>query len=180
QAHRASEIIRHFREFVCKGNQQRQRLSLDNLVEGAIELLRGELRNAGVTPELHLGGGDCWVYVDRIQLEQVIINLLRNSIDAIVQSGREDGRIDVYSRIHPDNTAEVAVIDNGTGVAPELLAHVFEPFRTGKTTGMGMGLSISRSIIEAHGGRLWNNKYQQGGAQFGFTLPQCETGNDVE
>ena len=105
---------------------------------------------------------------------------MRNSIDAIVQSGREDGRIDVYSRIHPDNTAEVAVIDNGTGVAPELLAHIFEPFRSDKTTGMGMGLSISRSIIESHGGRLWNNRYQQRVAQFGFTLPQCDTENEAE
>jgi two-component system sensor kinase FixL len=180
QAHRASDIIRHFREFVCKGNQQRQRTSLDYLVESALGLLSGELHNENVMIELHLGGGDCYVYVDRIQLEQVIINLLRNSIDAIVQSGREDGRVDVYTRIHPDNTAELAVIDNGPGVAPELLGHIFEPFQSGKATGMGMGLSISRSIIESHGGRLWNNRFQQGGAQFGFTLPQCERENGTE
>jgi two-component system sensor kinase FixL len=180
QAHRASDIIRHFREFVCKGNQQRQRVSLDQLVESALGLLRGELRNANVMIELHPGGGGCYVHVDKIQLEQVIINLLRNSIDAIVQSGRENGRIDVYTRIHSNNTAELTVIDNGPGVAPELLGHVFEPFRSGKAAGMGMGLSISRSIIESHGGRLWNNRYQQGGAQFGFTLPQSETENETD
>jgi len=180
QAHRASNIIRHFREFVCKGNQQREQTSLDRLVESALELLSGELRHTNVMIELHQDHGDCCVSVDRIQLEQVIINLLRNSIDAITQSGREDGRIDVYTRMNPDNLAELTVIDNGPGVSPELLGHVFEPFRSGKATGMGMGLSISRSIIESHGGRLWNNRYQQGGAQFGFTLPQCEAENETE
>jgi two-component system sensor kinase FixL len=180
QAHRASDIIRHFREFICKGNQQRQTISLDQLVESALELLRGELRNANVVIELHRGGGDCYVSVDKIQLEQVIINLLRNSIDAIMQSGREDGRVDVYTQMLPDNSAELTVIDNGPGIAPELLGHVFEPFRSGKAKGMGMGLSISRSIIESHGGRLWNNRYQQGGAQFAFTLPPCEAENEAE
>jgi two-component system sensor kinase FixL len=180
QAHRASDIIRHFREFVCKGNQQRQRISLDQLVESALELLRGELRNANVVIELHRGGGDCYVSVDKIQLEQVIINLLRNSIEAIMQSGREDGRVDVYTQMLPDNSAELTVIDNGPGIAPELLGHVFEPFRSGKAKGMGMGLSISRSIIESHAGRLWNNRYQQGGAQFAFTLPPCEAENEAE
>ena len=177
QAHRASDIIRHFREFVCKGNQQRQRVNLDRIVEDAIGLLRGDLRNTSITVELHLGGGDCSVNADRIQLEQVIINLLRNSIEAVTDSGRKDGRIDVYTRRLPKNTVELTVIDNGPGVAPELLEHVFEPFQSGKATGMGMGLSISRSIIDSHGGRLWNNRYQQGGAQFGLTLPEWETEN---
>ena len=177
QAHRASDIIRHFREFVSKGDQQRQRVSLDSLVGGALELLRGELRDTDITVELHLDGGSCVVNADRIQIEQVIINLLRNSIDAIVQSGREGGRIDVYTRLMPGKAVELTVIDNGPGVAAELLEHLFEPFRSDKPTGMGMGLSISRSIIEAHGGRLWNNRYQQGGAQFGLTLPNCEAEN---
>ena len=175
QAHRASDIIRHFREFVSKGNQQRQLINFDSLVESATELLRGELRKSGITLEFHLGNVNCSVYVDRIQLEQVILNLLRNSIDAITQSGRKDGRIDVYTRWLPNGAVELSVIDNGPGVAPELMEHLFEPFQSGKATGMGMGLSISRSIIESHGGRLWNNKYQQGGAHFGLTLPECET-----
>jgi PAS domain S-box-containing protein len=175
QAHRASDIIRHFREFVSKGNQQRELISFDSLVESAMELLRGEMRRSGVTLNLHLGNGNCSVVVDRIQLEQVIINLMRNSLDAITQSGRKDGQIDVYTRRLPKSAVELTVIDNGPGVAPELVDHVFEPFRSGKATGMGMGLSISRSIIESHGGRLWNNRYQQGGAQFGLTLPECES-----
>jgi PAS domain S-box-containing protein len=177
QAHRASKIIRHFREFVCKGNQQRQRVNLDRVVEDAIGLLRGDLRNRDITIDLHFGGEDCCGYADRIQLEQVIINLLQNSIEAITDSGRKDGRIDVYTHRLPNNTIELTVIDNGPGVAPDLLEHVFEPFQSGKATGMGMGLSISRSIIESHGGRLWHNRYQQGGAQFGLTLPEWETEN---
>jgi two-component system, LuxR family, sensor kinase FixL len=178
QAHRASDIIRHFREFVCKGNQQRQRVNPDFLVESAIGLLRGELRNTGIAIELHLDSGDCRVNVDNIQIEQVIINLLRNSIDAIIQSGRTDGRIDVYTRPLPNNSVEITVIDNGPGVAPGQQEHLFEPFKSSKASGMGMGLSISRSIVEAHGGRIWNNRYQQGGSQFAMILPECEVGND--
>ncbi len=177
QAHRASDIIRHFREFVCKGDQQRRRVNLVRLVESSLGLLGGELRDTGITVELHPGSRRCMIFVDKIQIEQVVINLLRNSIDAIVQSGRQDGRIDVYTRRLPDNAVELTVIDNGPGVAPQLLDHLFEPFQSGKASGMGMGLSISRSIIEAHGGRLWNNRYQQGGAQFGITLPNCDTGH---
>jgi two-component system sensor kinase FixL len=180
QAHRASDIIRHFREFVCKGNQQRKHVNLDRLVESAVGLLRGELRNMGIVVELHQSIPGCTVYIDSIQIEQVIINLLRNSIDAIVQSGIKEGRIDVYTRLLPNNSVELIIIDNGPGVAPELLGHLFEPFRSSKASGMGMGLSISRSIIESHGGRIWNNRYQQGGAQFGVTLPECETGNGQE
>jgi len=178
QAHRASDIIRHFREFICKGKQQRQRVSLDSLVESATGLLRGELRKTDITVELHQGSRGCTVFVDRIQIEQVVINLLRNSIDAIFQSGMNEGRIDVYTRMLPNKSAELTVIDNGPGIAPEMLEHVFEAFVSSKASGMGMGLSISRSIIESHGGRLWNNRYQQGGAQFVMTLPECEDGND--
>jgi two-component system sensor kinase FixL len=174
QAHRASDIIRHFREFVCKGKQHRQHINLDSLVEDAIRLLRGELRNTGITVELHLDSGNCRIHVDKIQIEQVIINLLRNSMDAIRHSGRSAGRIDLYTRSLPSGTVELTVIDNGPGVAPEQLGHLFEPFNSNKATGMGMGLSISRSIVEAHGGRIWNNRYQQGGAQFVLTLPECE------
>ncbi|HYQ72957.1 MAG TPA: PAS domain S-box protein, partial [Gammaproteobacteria bacterium] len=180
QAHRASDIIRHFREFVSKGDQQRQQVDLDSLVESAHDLLRGELRNTGIMIDLHLDGSSCGVFADRIQIEQVIINLLRNSIDAIVQSGRGDGRIDVYTRVVPNGHVELTVIDNGPGVAGELQEHMFEPFRGNKPSGMGMGLSISRSIVESHGGKLWNNRYQQGGAQFGLTLPECEADNDKE
>jgi len=174
QAHRASDIIRHFREFVCKGNQQRQPVNLDLLVKNAVGLLQGELRNKGITIDLHPDNAGCMVSVDKIQIEQVIINLLRNSIEAIVQSGMKEGRIDVYTRLLQNKAVELSIIDNGPGVAPELLGHLFEPFQSSKAAGMGMGLSISRSIIESHGGRIWNNRNQQGGAQFGMTLPECE------
>jgi two-component system sensor kinase FixL len=173
QSHRASDIIRHFREFICKGGQHRERVDLDHLAESAIELLRGELRNTGIVVELHPGSEACPVLIDRIQIEQVIINLLRNSMDAIVESGRNDGRIDLYTRLMPNNAIELSIVDNGPGVASDMLEHLFEPFHSSKKTGMGLGLSISRSIVESHGGRLWNNRYQQGGAQFGMILPEC-------
>jgi two-component system sensor kinase FixL len=173
QAHRASNIIQHFREFVCKGNQHRERVSLEDLIAGATGLLRGELHSAGIKVEFHPGSESCSVFVDRIELEQVILNLLRNSIDAIVQSGRNDGLIELYAHPGKENAVELTIIDNGPGVAPEQLDHIFEPFISTKASGMGMGLSISRSIVESHGGRLWYKKQQHEGAQFGLTLPEC-------
>jgi len=178
QAHRAADIIRHFREFGCKGNNRRQHVNLNHLLEKVVGLLRGELRNTGINVDLHPAEVDCLVKVDDIQIEQVIMNLLRNSIDAIVQCGREDGHIDVYLRLLPDKAVEVTVIDNGPGVAPEMQDHLFEPFHSGRANGMGVGLSISRSIIESHGGKMWFNRYQQGGAQFGMVLPGCEAGDE--
>jgi two-component system sensor kinase FixL len=102
------------------------------------------------------------------------LNLVRNSLEAILNSGVKDGRVLLKTRVQPDGLVEVTVSDNGPGVDKSMVDTLFNPFQTSKGTGMGMGLSISRSIVEAHGGKLWVAKVPDDGAVFGFNLPVAE------
>jgi two-component system sensor kinase FixL len=113
------------------------------------------------------------VVVDRIQIQQVLLNLIRNAIDAMTEMPAEASRREmVISTSRPDaSSVEVAVTDTGPGLVPEVAAKLFEPFVTSKPHGMGVGLSISRSIIETHGGRIWAQPNPEGGTIFRFTLP---------
>ena len=108
---------------------------------------------------------------DRVQLEQVILNLVVNAIDALAEAGTDNRRIKVRTRLVDENTAELRVSDNGPGVRPDVLKQIFEPFFTTKQGGMGMGLAISRTIVEAHGGQLSAENRAGGGAIFRLTLP---------
>jgi two-component system, LuxR family, sensor kinase FixL len=108
------------------------------------------------------------VWVDKIQIQQVLLNLMRNAIEAMEGSARRV--MAVATKALDPETVEVAVIDSGSGIAPEVLAKLFQPFVTTKRQGMGVGLSISRTIIEAHGGRLWAEPNPEGGTIFRLTL----------
>ena len=108
---------------------------------------------------------------DRVQLEQVILNLVVNAIDALAKADTVNRRIKVRTDLVHENTAELSVSDNGPGVRPDVLKQIFEPFFTTKQGGMGMGLAISRTIVEAHGGRLSAENRAGGGAIFRLTLP---------
>jgi two-component system sensor kinase FixL len=112
--------------------------------------------------------------VDKVQIEQVLLNLVRNSLEAIQNAGTREGRVSLKTHMLPGNLVEVTVCDNGPGVDGEMIDKLFNPFQTNKGTGMGMGLSISRSIIEAHGGKLWVAKVPANGAVFGFNLPLAD------
>jgi two-component system sensor kinase FixL len=111
------------------------------------------------------------VFVDRLQIEQVLINLIRNSIEAIREAGISGGRVEIASRPAAGNSIEVTVADNGPGIDPAIIGSLFEPYQTSKEQGMGMGLSISRSIVEAHNGKLWADEQRQQGALFSMRLP---------
>jgi signal transduction histidine kinase len=111
---------------------------------------------------------------DRVHLQQVLLNLILNGMDALNGASPEHRRIVVSARVGDAQTVEIAVSDTGHGIAPEKLARVFDPFFTTKPDGMGMGLPISRTIIEAHGGRLWAESNNGDGATFRFTLPAAE------
>ena len=176
QTHRAGDIIRRLRDFVSKGTTQKESVDIDQLIRDVIDLLEWELRNSHVKVDFSHCGHDCRVLVDKVQIEQVLLNLVRNSLEAIQNAGTEEGRVVLKThRMQGNgNLVEVTVSDNGPGVDEQMIDTLFNPFQTNKGTGMGMGLSISRSIIEAHGGKLWVAKAPSNGAVFGFSLPLDE------
>jgi two-component system sensor kinase FixL len=111
---------------------------------------------------------------DTVQIEQVLINLVRNSLEAIKEARTDQGVIELQTVILPDGQLELTVTDNGPGIDPVIIGKIFEPFQTTKASGMGMGLSISHSIIESHDGKLRVDENRKDGASIGFTLPVCD------
>lgn len=171
QAHRAGEIIRHLREFVGKSDSSREPQDIDKIIAVVIEFLKYDVQKSHTSIEFHPACRACRVRVDKIQIEQVLINLLRNSLEAIAGSNIAEGRIVIQTRLSASNMVEVTVADNGPGINQEIADTLFAPFQTNKESGMGIGLSLSRAIIEAHEGKLWVNKDRHNGALFGFQLP---------
>jgi PAS domain S-box-containing protein len=173
QAHRASDIIRHLREFVSKGDNQRESFELDQAIWGIIRLLKYDLQNSGVKIEFYPDCQGCKLMADKVQIDQVLINILRNSIEAISSAKISEGRIVLRTRMLPNKSVEVTVADNGPGIDAAIVDVIFDPLQPSKKTGMGFGLSLSRSIIEVHDGKLWLDKSYRNGALFGFELPVC-------
>jgi C4-dicarboxylate-specific signal transduction histidine kinase len=170
QATRASEIIRRLRGFVRKSELRRQRLQLNHLVEEAIRFVNSEAQERGVRLQVELAADLPPLEADAIQIEQVILNLLRNALEAIYENPGERPLLSVRTRRVGD-AVEVAVRDSGAGLRAEVAEDVFEPFVTSKPEGLGMGLSICRSIVAAHAGRVWSAANPDRGMTFGFTLP---------
>jgi PAS domain S-box-containing protein len=171
QAQRAGGIIRHLRESVRRGESDRSTAELNDLVRGVAVLLEVEARLHGVRLDLALGDALPQVVVDRIQIEQVITNLVKNAMEAT--RGMSDGPrlVTICTSRGKAGTVELAVIDTGCGIPPAEAGRLFEPFFTTKPTGMGLGLSISRSIVESHGGRLEAAHNPDRGMRFRFSLP---------
>ncbi len=165
---RAGEIVRRVREFVARGEIQRRPENLSALVREACSLALIDARSAGIRYRLDLDSSLGDVFVDRIQIQQVLINLLRNAIEAMPEGPVR--RIVVQTSRAPLGMCTLRVRDTGPGVSEAAGSSLFEPFNTTKGDGMGVGLSISRSIIEAHGGEIWSKPARGGGAEFGFTL----------
>jgi len=179
QTGRAGQIIRQLREFVEKRESAREELSINTVIEEAIALgLVGSLdRNVKVLTEL---GADLPpVYIDKIQIQQVVINLIRNSIEAMQESPRRE--IVVRTALGSDGMIEAAVADTGPGLPPEVASRLFLPFVTTKEKGMGIGLSICQSIVESHHGRIWATPNAGSGVTFRFSLPvsHAELDSDV-
>lgn len=177
QALRAGAIIRRLRDFVARGETEKQVESLKRMVEEAAALALVGVRELGVGVRFGYDNEVDRVLADRVQVQQVIVNLVRNAVDAMEDSQRRELNISV-GRL--DDDALVTVSDTGPGIAPEIADNLFSPFMTTKRTGMGVGLSISRTIIEAHGGRLWVEPTEGGGATFKFTLKTVEGDLDLE
>jgi PAS domain S-box-containing protein len=168
---RAGEVIRRMRALLRKHELERQPLEMNSLVEDVLQLVSGDAALRGVSLSADLGPGLPKVTGDRVHLQQVLLNLILNGMDAMAGQPRERRRLIVRTRLAMDGMTELVVTDSGHGIDPDKLPRVFEPFYTTKPSGMGMGLSIARTIIEAHHGRIWAENNESGGAVFRVTLP---------
>ena len=177
QAIRAGQIIRRLRDFVARGESERSIDSLSKIIEEASALALVGAKESGIHVRMRLDQEGDFALVDRIQIQQVLLNLVRNAIDAMKQSTRKE--LTITKHAPSDGMVTVSVSDTGPGIDPEIRAQLFQPFVTTKPEGMGVGLSISRTIIDAHGGKLWVDDNPQGGATFRFSLPVAqERGED--
>lgn len=167
-AQRAGEIVRRIRSFVSGEGGVRKPEDLGSIVEDACTFGMSDAEARGVRHEVHLPPKPIHVLVDRIQIQQVLINLLQNALDALAATS--GARISISARVDGD-FAEVVVADNGPGISEAALELLFEPFRTTKDKGLGLGLAISRTIVEAHDGRLLWSSDPAYGTEFRFTLP---------
>jgi PAS domain S-box-containing protein len=174
QAHRASQIIRHLRDFLSKGDDHKEPVDLDQVIKEMIDFIKPEMKNGHVKIEHQPGAQGCKIMANKVQVEQVLVNLVMNSLEAIRGSGKTRGNIIVQTRLLPNETIETTVTDNGPGIDVDMADRMFNPFQTSKSQGMGMGLSISRSIVEEYGGKLWADVQRENGALFGFNLPVCK------
>ena len=168
---RATRIIRRIAKLARTTKPERTALPINDLVREVAELVDSAIQAGGMTIELHLGGELPLVAVDPIQIEQVLLNLVRNALDALVEIEPAQRTLTIITRRTTENMVEVAVQDTGPGVPSEATEHIFEPYVSTKPDGLGLGLAISRSIIEAHGGRLWAVPDGGRGAMFRFTVP---------
>jgi PAS domain S-box-containing protein len=173
QAQRAGEIIRRLRTLVGKQPPVRSRVDLNHLVREVCSFVEFETSKMGLSIGLDLSSGEIPVDVDLVQIEQVLLNLVRNALDALDEVPAEKRRLSIRTRITPRG-AEVAVEDSGPGVPPERRQQLFDPFYTTKETGMGMGLPISQTIIENHAGDIRAEFTPGGGATFRVRLPVAE------
>jgi two-component system, LuxR family, sensor kinase FixL len=169
QALRAGQIIRRLREFVARGDTERQIENLPKLIEDASTLALIGAKENGVMVSFRLDPKADLVVADRIQIQQVLVNLIRNAIDVLAEwSGRRELKIETVAKA--DSTVQISVTDSGSGLSSDVAAQLFQPFVTTKPKGMGLGLSICRTIVEAHGGKIWVEPCPSGGTIFRFTL----------
>ena len=174
QAQHASEIIRRIRRFLRKEENERRLIDMNDAIHGVEGLLRVDAREQGAAIELDLADGLPAVKADLIQLQQVVLNLAHNGMEAMAECRSGQRRLTIQTLAAHGGAVEVAVRDTGHGVPAEHLARIFDPFFTTKASGLGMGLAISRSIVEDHGGRLWAASNDGIGAVFRFTLPRAK------
>lgn len=169
QALRAGQIIRRLRDFVARGESEKRVESLAKLIEESGALGLTGAREQGVILQFELDRRHDLVLVDRVQIQQVLVNLFRNALEAMACSKQR--QLVAATKPAADDMIEISVADTGHGFAEGVAANLFQTFFTTKEAGMGVGLSISRSIVEAHGGKMWAEQNPSGGATFRFTLP---------
>ena len=168
QMHRAGQIIAHLREFITRGEPDKMEQSLHGLIRRTCELVAPSAREAKVDVVLNLDAAEDKVLADRVQIEQAMVNLMRNAIEAMEES--KERRLTISTSLE-DGMIRADFADSGHGLTASANSDLFVPFTSTKSNGLGVGLSISRSIIEAHYGTIWAEANPGGGAKFTFTLP---------
>lgn len=176
QSLRAGGIIRHLREFVTHGATDKTPEDIRGLIEEAGALALVGSREMGVRSVFEFAAGDSLALVDRVQIQQVLMNLMRNAMEAMRHSERRE--LIVRTSLDGDGYISVEVADTGPGISDEIADRLFQPFVTSKASGMGIGLSISRRIVESHGGEISVSRNENGGATFRFTLPTAGEDQD--
>ena len=171
QASRAGIIINRLREFLYDGSSHQTAIQVSEIVDAVLDLARPEIVQNGIDIRLVIAPDLPRITVDRIQIEQVLLNLVRNSIDAMLGADTRQPRITIAAEAERQAGVRITVSDTGPGVADEIASRLFQPFATTKTRGMGLGLSISQSIVHAHGGDLTMTSNSENGAAFSVTLP---------
>jgi two-component system sensor kinase FixL len=172
EATRASEIIRRLRDFIRKRDGEKRAEPIGEMVEETIALVLIGAERADVSVELRLDPDVSTALIDKVQIQQVLLNLVRNAIEAMAAQPRQ--LVIIATAPSADGRIEFSVADIGPGLPVAVREKLFQPFVTTKSTGMGVGLSICRSIIEAHGGRLWADDTSGAGAVFRFTVPRWQ------
>jgi PAS domain S-box-containing protein len=167
---RAGQIVRRTREMFANRSVSRAPTDLNGVIRNVLDLVRARLRDAGVQLELALDESLPQIEADKVQVQQVVMNLVLNAVDAMLEAGTRRRVLSVQSR-STSNSVQVSVRDTGSGLPTPEVEQIFEPFYTTKSDGIGMGLAISRSIVEAHGGAIWASADGEAGATFSFTLP---------
>lgn len=177
EAIRAGEIIHHLRDLVRKREGRRVESSINELVQDVKILASVDARLHGVRLDFSLASSLPPIIVDAIQIQQVVLNLIRNGIDAVKETDSPDRSVSVTTRLSDEQSVLVEVSDNGSGIPEDLDEELFEPFFTTKQDGMGMGLSISRTIVKSHDGRMWFSRSPNGGTTFFVSLPAASEVN---
>ncbi len=168
QASRAGQIIQQLRKFVTKGETERTLETVNPMVKEAVELAMVGTRHHAISATLDLADGLPDIMIDRVQIQQVIMNLVRNAVDALADVERRE--LIVRTSSLGDAAVQIDVIDTGTGLAEEVAERLFQPFVTTKADGIGIGLSICRTIVDAHSGKLWASVNPGGGTAFHVSL----------
>jgi two-component system sensor kinase FixL len=172
QALRAGQIVKRMRDFLSHGETEHHAEELSRLIAEANALALVGTREHGIDVQVNLDPACNHVFVDRIQIQQVLFNLIRNAIDAMLQSAVRS--LTISSEPLSDGFVQISVGDTGNGIDDAVADQLFQPFVTTKRTGMGIGLSICRTIVESHGGSIWFEPGPEAGTIFRFTLPKAE------